>query len=167
MSNTINDPLDDAIGKLKEGIVADGYYSLQPPVTINDLQLRLSMTSEGESLSADFLRSNSEYRRFLTTMNGVEFEGLVLYGVSDSDHPNSAGINIFTINKENSNNPVYVDQNITDKVQVGHLAPCIYLYNPETRVFEERDEIGTDYVSAEFDSLSTLILHLLGRLNIA
>lgn len=167
MSNAINDPLDDAISKLKESVVADGYYSLQPPVTVNDLQLRLSIAIADESLSADFLRSHSEYRRFLTTMNGVEFEGLALYGTSDSDHPNSAGINIFTINKENKNNLVYVDPNIIDKVQIGHLSPCLYFYNPETGKFEERDEIGTDYVSAEFDSLSTLIFHLLGRLNIA
>ncbi|WP_426447304.1 YrhA family protein [Siccibacter colletis] len=138
-------------------------YQFEPPVNLHELDIYINTLADVPIHCLNYVRTNQEYRHFLSVMNGVEYNSFILYGMSDSIYTPCSEFNIFDINKFNQNPPFEVDPHLIDKVEIARLPPGIYLYNPSTHKYEDRDAIGTEYIYQQFDTLADMLQAAIAR----
>lgn len=151
--------LDDVLFEVHEAMVADN-FEIEPPVSdemldsIVGTDIRYRHT---QRRITEFLIERYDYVHFLKNMNGLEYNGLIFYGIGESQYENSSPMNIIQINQDVFSDPDLIDENLRDKILIGEDSTSILTYNTRHDCYEIRDRIGTDYVEKEFSRFSELL----------
>lgn len=102
-----------------------------------------------------------DYADMLNIMDGLEYNGLTLYSMTQANNGEPVWSNLYVQNIETRDNDIYVDPNLTDKVVIGEDGMSLFVYSLQDNCFQIRDKASTDYVIGEYgtfgDMLSALI----------
>lgn len=94
-------------------------------------------------------------------MDGLEYNGLTLYGLTQAENGELAWSNIYIRNVETRDNEIYVDPNLTDKLVIGEDGMSVFVFSPKDNCFQIRDKASTDYVIEEHETFSDLLAALI------
>ncbi|EHM1384156.1 hypothetical protein KFS98_003643 [Salmonella enterica] len=104
-----------------------------------------------------FISESAEYEAFIEVMNGAEYNGLMIYGTSESEYDSASPLSIFSINRDLWSDPDFIDDNLKGKVIFGENSTSIFTYDVATGEYEIRDRIGTDRLDESYQYLSQLL----------
>lgn len=90
-----------------------------------------------------------DYIIFLKTMDGFEFDGLILYSLSI---PEPLVKNLFIMNEFYRNNDDYINPDLAERLVIGNDSISLFTYDTKTDLFEIRDNIGTERVFGAFNN---------------
>ena len=102
-----------------------------------------------------------DYADMLKIMDGLEYNGLTLYGLTQAENGELAWSNIYIRNIDTRDNEIYVDPNLTDKLLIGEDGMSVFVYNLKDNCFQLRDKASTDYVIEEYGTFSDLLSALI------
>ena len=95
-------------------------------------------------------------------MDGFEFDGVILYSfalqLEEGDVPVN---NIFLYNDNFRNNDVYVNADLSKRVEIGQDSISFFTYDLEENVYQIRDNVGTEKIFGSFDNLSEFLKEIL------
>ncbi|WP_075182876.1 YrhA family protein [Pantoea sp. 1.19] len=142
------------IGILKTLMVSDNYPIASPvvPDTMADLMRKPAPTEWDKTkrgVFADIQRlvlKRQDYVNMLKIMDGLEYNGLTLYGMTQTENGEPAWSNIYIRNIYTRDNDIYVDPNLTNKLVIGEDGMSVFVYSPKDDCFQIRDKASTDYV---------------------
>lgn len=106
-----------------------------------------------------------DYADMFKIMDGLEYNGLTLYGLTQAENGELAWSNIYIRNFETRDNEIYVDPNLTDKLVIGEDGMSVFVYSPKDNRFQIRDKASTDYVIEEHETFSDLLAALIDTVN--
>lgn len=150
-------------------MVSDNYPVASPvaPDTMADLMRKPAPVEWDETkrgVYADIQRlvsSRPDYADMFKIMDGLEYNGLTLYGMTQAENGEPAWSNIYIRNIDTRDNDIYVDPNLADKLVIGEDGMSVFVYSLKEDCFQLRDRVSTDYAiesHATFgDLLSSLI----------
>lgn len=154
------------INQLKEIIIRDE-YNLEPPCFDLDNHIKnISLLTEPNRKITHFLKQSDEYQYFLKSMNGAEYNGLILYGLSESEYKNASSHNIFSINAELWDDGSLSEEALKNHVVFGENSTSIFSYNSKSSKYEIRDRIGIDRLDNSYDFFYQLLEEELRKHNI-
>lgn len=104
-----------------------------------------------------FIHESTEYEAFTEVMNGAEYNGLMIYGTSESDYDSASPLSIFNINRDLWSDPDFIDDNLKGKVIFGENSTSIFTYDVASGLYEIRDRIGTDRLDESYQYLAQLL----------
>lgn len=102
-----------------------------------------------------------DYADMLKIMDGLEYNGLTLYGMAQDENGELAWSNIYIRNIDTRDNEIYVDPNLTDKLVIGEDGMSVFVYSLKDDFFQIRDKASTDYVNEEYRTFSDLLSALI------
>ena len=102
-----------------------------------------------------------DYADMFNIMDGLEYNGLTLYGMTQAENSKPVWSNIYIQNIEARDNDIYVDPNLADKVVIGEDGISVFVYVFKDDRFQIRDKVSTDYVIAEYGSFGDLLSALI------
>ena len=114
---------------------------LEPPAT--DSELNEFIDKANTVFSTDI---PDEYIEFLKIVNGLEFNGLIIYGTKNSEtDPNSSPLDLFEMNEmfHELDNPI-----ISNLIVVGEDSTGVLTYDKSTKEFQYRDRIALDRIES-------------------
>jgi hypothetical protein len=104
------------------------------------------------------ISNQPDYRTFLETMDGFEYNGLRIFSLS---RPEPLVKNLFVINEFYRNNEHYINPDLANRLVIGDDSISLFTYDPKTNLFEIRDNVGTDNIFGSFDNFSVFLNELL------
>lgn len=94
------------------------------------------------------------YLAFLSVVNGLEFNGLIIYGIGSRKEAESSCVpSLLDINEDRQN---LKDQTHYQSIKLGEDSTGIYTYNGKKMVFEYRDHFSASMI-ASFSSLEEML----------
>lgn len=157
------------VGIFNTLMVSDNYPVARPvsPDILTDLMHNPAPAEWDEvkrGVYADIQRlviNRPDYADMLYIIDGLEYNGLILYDLTQAENGDLLWSNIYIRNIDTRTDETYVDPNLTDKVLIGQDGMSVFVYSPKDDCFQIRDRVSTDYViesQATFgDLLSALI----------
>jgi len=113
--------------------------SFEPPANKFELQKFVDRVQENFGV-----RFSDQYETFLQIVNGLEFNGLIIYGTKNSENDlDASSLDLFEMNE------VHMDSLRTSKLDViviGEDSTGLLTYDMNTKQFQYRDRIGLDKV---------------------
>ena len=106
-----------------------------------------------------------DYSGMFEIMDGLEYNGLMLYSLVQAENGVPVWSNIYIRNFEIRDNESYVDPNLTDKVIIGEDGMTVFAYNFTDDCFEIRDKASMDYAIETHANLSELLSTLIDTLS--
>lgn len=157
------------ISILKTLMVSDNYPVACPvaPDTMADLMRKSAPTEWDEtkrSVYADIqllVINRPDYADMLKTMDGLEYNGLILYSMAQAENGEPVWSNLYVRNFETRNNEIYVDPNLADKVVIGEDGMSVFVFSLKDDCFQIRDRVSTDYVIESHNSFSEFLSALI------
>lgn len=118
----------------------------EPPATENELLEFINKT--GKKLNVSLPQG---YLSFLREVNGLEFNGLIIYGTKNSDtDPDSSPLDLLEMNE------VIANGNDLSVLVIGEDSTGLLTYHNETNIFQYRDRIALDRVDS-FESFEEML----------
>ncbi|MCW4780608.1 YrhA family protein [Enterobacter chuandaensis] len=157
------------IGILNTMMISDNYPVAGPvaPDTLTDL-MRTPAPAEWDEVKrgvyADIQRlviNRPDYANMLKIMDGVEYNGLTLYSLTQAENGELVCSNLYIQNIETRDNDIYVDPNLTDKVVIGEDGMSLFVYSLKDDCFQIRDKASTDYVIEGYGTFGDLLSALI------
>lgn len=157
------------IGILNTMMIGDNYPVAMPvaPDTLTDL-MRNPAPAEWDEVKrgvyADIQRlviNRPDYADMLKTMDGLEYNGLTLYSMTQAENGEPVWSNLYVQNIEARDNDIYVDPNLTDKVMIGEDGMSVFVYSFKDSCFQIRDKASTDYVIERYGTFGDLLSALI------
>lgn len=105
--------------------------------------------------------SRLDYSDMFKIMDGLEYNGLMLYSMVQAENGEPVWLNIYIRNFETRDNEIYVDPNLSDKVLIGEDGMSVFAYSFTDDCFEIRDKASTDYVIESHTNFSALLSALI------
>ncbi|HBS5762842.1 YrhA family protein [Klebsiella pneumoniae] len=102
-----------------------------------------------------------DYSDMFKIMDGLEYNGLMLYSMVQAENGEPVWSNIYIRNFETRDNEIYVDPNLSDKVLIGEDGMSVFAYSFIDDCFEIRDKASTDYVIESHTNFSALLSALI------
>ena len=102
-----------------------------------------------------------DYSDMFKIMDGLEYNGLMLYSMVQAENGEPVWSNIYIRNFETRDNEIYVDPNLSDKVLIGEDGMSVFAYSFTDDCFEIRDKASTDYVIESHTNFSALLSALI------
>ena len=102
-----------------------------------------------------------DYSDMFKIMDGLEYNGLMLYSMVQAENGEPVWSNIYIRNFETRDNEIYVDPNLSDKVLIGEDGMSVFAYSFTDNCFEIRDKASTDYVIESHTNFSALLSALI------
>ncbi|WP_135720915.1 YrhA family protein [Klebsiella pneumoniae] len=102
-----------------------------------------------------------DYSDMFKIMDGLEYNGLMLYSMVQAENGEPVWSNIYIRNFETRDNEIYVDPNISDKVLIGEDGMSVFAYSFTDNCFEIRDKASTGYVIESHTNFSALLSALI------
>lgn len=99
-----------------------------------------------------------DYVLLLEKMDGFEYDGLTLYGLSVSEPLIK---NLFVVNEFYRNNDDYIDPDLAERLVIGENSISLFTYDTKTNLFEIRDNIGTDNIFGSFSNFTDFLSDIL------
>lgn len=152
-------------GILNTMMIGDNYPVAVPvaPDTLTDL-MRNPAPAEWDEVKrgvyADIQRlviNRPDYADMLKTMDGLEYNGLTLYSMTQAENGEPVWSNLYVQNIEARDNDIYVDPNLTDKVMIGEDGMSVFVYSFKDNCFQIRDKASTDYVIERYGTFGDLL----------
>ncbi|MCU6305050.1 DUF4926 domain-containing protein [Enterobacter quasiroggenkampii] len=106
-----------------------------------------------------------DYSGMFAIMDGLEYNGLTLYSLTQAENGEPVWSNIYIRNVEIRDNDIYVDPNLTDKVLIGEDAMSVFAYNFKDDCFEIRDKASTELAIESHVNFSELLSALIDTMN--
>jgi hypothetical protein len=110
--------------------------NLEPPANNSELQYFVDRVWEFFDV-----RLPAQYENFLQIVNGLEFNGLIIYGTKNSDNYHASSLDLFEMNE------VLMDSlraSKLDVIVIGEDSTGLLTYDINTKQFQFRDRIGLD-----------------------
>jgi hypothetical protein len=131
-------------------VIANGWgEELEPPVIGSELEQFIDKVQYSYSVELP-----EQYKEFLQLANGLEFNGLIIYGTRNSENaPDASTLDFFEMNE------VFQDSSrarILDVIAVGEDSTGVLTYDKDTQQFQYRDRIGLDRVET-FSSFEKIL----------
>lgn len=157
------------IGILNTLMVSDSYPVASPvaPDVMAELVRKPAPVEWDEikrSVYSDIQRlviNRPDYADMFNIMDGLEYNGLTLYGMTQTDNGELAWSNIYIRNIDTRDNEIYVDPNLTDKLLIGEDGMSVFVYSFKDDCFQIRDKASTDYVIDEYKTFNDLLSALI------
>lgn len=157
------------IGILNTLMVSDNYPVASPvtPDTMADLMRKPAPAEWDETkrgVYADIQRlviNRPDYGDMLKIMDGLEYNGLTLYGMTQTKNGEPAWSNIYIRNIDTRDNDIYVDPNLADKLVIGEDGMSVFVYSLKEDCFQIRDRVSTDYVIESHTTFGNLLTSLI------
>ena len=105
--------------------------------------------------------SRLDYSDMFKIMDGLEYNGLMLYSMVQAENGEPVWSNIYIRNFETRDNEIIVDPNLSDKVLTGEDGMSVFAYSFTDDCFEIRDKASTDYVIESHTNFSALLSALI------
>ena len=105
--------------------------------------------------------SRLDYSDMFKIMDGLEYNGLMLYSMVQAENGEPVWSNIYIRNFETRDNEIYVDPNLSDKVLIGEDGMSVFAYSFTDDCFEIRDKASTGYVIESHTNFSALLSALI------
>ncbi|CTQ22690.1 conserved hypothetical protein [Klebsiella variicola] len=105
--------------------------------------------------------SRLDYSDMFKIMDGLEYNGLMLYSMVQAENGEPVWSNIYIRNFETRDNEIYVDPNLSDKVLIGEDGMSVFSYSFTDNCFEIRDKASTGYVIESHTNFSALLSALI------
>ena len=102
-----------------------------------------------------------DYSDMFKIMDGLEYNGLMLYSMVQAENGEPVWSNIYIRNFETRDNEIYVDPNLSDKVLIGEDGMSVFVYSFTDNCFEIRDKASTGYVIESHTNFSALLSALI------
>ncbi|BBS54650.1 TPA: YrhA family protein [Klebsiella pneumoniae] len=102
-----------------------------------------------------------DYSDMFKIMDGLEYNGLMLYSMVQAENGEPVWSNIYIRNFETRDNEIYVDPNLSDKVLIGEDGMSVFAYSFTDNCFEIRDKASTGYVIESHTNFSELLSALI------
>ena len=102
-----------------------------------------------------------DYSDMFKIMDGLEYNGLMLYSMVQAENGEPVWSNIYIRNFETRINEIYVDPNLSDKVLIGEDGMSVFAYSFTDNCFEIRDKASTGYVIESHTNFSALLSALI------
>ncbi|HCU1162099.1 TPA: hypothetical protein OUG17_003552 [Klebsiella pneumoniae] len=102
-----------------------------------------------------------DYSDMFKIMDGLEYNGLMLYSMVQAENGEPVWSNIYIRNFETRDNEIYVDPNLSDKVLIGEDGMSVFAYSFTYNCFEIRDKASTGYVIESHTNFSALLSALI------
>jgi len=99
-----------------------------------------------------------DYVTFLETMDGFEFDGLILFSLSI---PEPLVRNLFVMNDFYRDNDDYINPDLSERIVIGNDSISIFTYDSKTNLFEIRDNVGTENVFGSFSKFTDFLSEIL------
>ncbi|ECY1766932.1 hypothetical protein F6685_22715 [Salmonella enterica] len=164
MNNT-----NQMISILNALMASDNYPVAKPvaPDTMADLMrnpapVEWDQTKRG--VYADIQRAvinRPDYADMFKLMDGFEYNGLTLFGMTQAENGEPAWSNIYIRNIDTRDNDIYVDPNLIDKLVIGEDGMSVFVYSFKEDCFQIRDRVSTDYVIESHATFSDLLTSLI------
>ena len=106
-----------------------------------------------------------DYSDMFKIMDGLEYNGLMLYSMVQAENGEPVWSNIYIRNFETRDNEIYVDPNLSDKVLIGEDGMSVFAYSFTDNCFEIRDKASTGYVIESHTNFSALLSALIDTMN--
>ncbi|HDR2788188.1 TPA: hypothetical protein QCJ61_002237 [Enterobacter asburiae] len=157
------------IGILNTLMVSDNYPVANSiaPDTMTDL-MRNSAPAEWDEVKrgvyADIQRlviNRPDYADMFNIMDGLEYNGLTLYGMTQTENGELLWSNIYIRNIDTRTDEIYIDPNLTDKVLIGQDGMSVFVFSPKDDCFQVRDRASTDYVIESHSTFGNLLSALI------
>ena len=162
MSTNISEILNDL--KIK---MTDWKYPIENSITeqyIESITKRKSTSSLnpmleklGDEVCLLFV-NQPDYVTFLETMDGFEYNGLILFSLSI---PEPLVRNLFVINDFYRDNDDYINPDLAQRLVIGEDSISLFTYDTKSNLFEIRDKVGTGNVFGSFDSFADFLREIL------
>lgn len=162
MSNNISEILNDLKSKM-----TNWNYSIEEPITdqyIVSITKRESTSSLspmleklGDEVCLLFV-NQPDYVTLLKTMDGFEFDGLILFSLSI---PEPLVRNLFAMNDFYRDNDDYINPDLSELIVIGNDSISIFTYDSKTNLFEIRDNVGTGNVFGSFSKFTDFLSEIL------
>lgn len=107
------------------------------------------------------LINRKDYSDMFRRMDGLEFNGVTLYNLVQSENGEPLWSNIYVRNIETRDNEIYVDPNLADKVLIGEDGMSVFVYSFTENCFQIRDKASTEYVIESHEKFSDLLSSLI------
>ncbi|HBC0040262.1 TPA: hypothetical protein JGA48_004565 [Salmonella enterica] len=161
--------INQMIGILNTLMVSDSYPVASPvaPDVMAELVRKPAPVEWDEikrSVYSDIQRlviNRPDYADMFNIMDGLEYNGLTLYGMTQTDNGELAWSNIYIRNIDTRDNEIYVDPNLTDKLLIGEDGMSVFVYSFKDDCFQIRDKASTDYVIDEYKTFNDLLSALI------
>jgi len=105
--------------------------------------------------------SRPDYADMFKIMDGLEYNGLILYGMVQAENGEPLWSNIYVRNFEARDNEIYVDPNLSDKVLIGEDGMSVFAYSFTGDCFQIRDKASTEYVIESYSHFNELLSALI------
>ena len=160
---------NQVIATLNALMVSDNYPVASPVEsdTMADLMHKPAPTEWDETkrgVYADIQHlviNRPDYADMLKIMDGFEYNGLTLYGMTQTENGEPTWSNIYIRNIDTRDNDIYVDPNLTDKLVIGEDGISVFVYSLKEDCFQIRDKVSTDYVIESHATFSDLLTSLI------
>lgn len=162
MNNNISEILNDLKSKMIKW-----KYPLEAPITNQYIEsiTRRKATSNlspmleklGDEVCLLFI-NQPDYVTFLETMDGFEFDGLILFSLSI---PEPLVRNLFVMNDFYRDNDDFINPDLCERLVIGNDSISIFTYDGKTNLFEIRDKIGTDNIFGSFSNFTDFLSEIL------
>lgn len=140
--------VNDLIGKIK--VIANQWGEvLEPEASKVELQ---EFTEEFKIKFG--LDVPTQYENFLKIVNGLEFNGFIIYGTKNSDtDPDASMLDIFEMNEIFNDSLVFNRLNV---IAIGEDSSGLITFDKDTKIFQYRDRIGLDRLQ-QFSSFDEML----------
>lgn len=157
------------IGIFNTLMISDNYPVTSPvkPDTMADLMRNPAPAEWDETkrgVYTDIQRlviTRPDYADMFNIMDGLEYNGLTLYDLTQAENGELLWSNIYIRNIDTRTDEIYVDPNLTDKVVIGQDGMSVFVYSFKEDCFQIRDRVSTDYVIESHATFSDLLTSLI------
>ncbi|WGK58976.1 YrhA family protein [Pantoea sp. SS70] len=105
------------------------------------------------------LVNQPDYFTFLKTMDGFEYNGLILYSLSV---PEPLDKNLFVMNDFYRDNDDFINPDLAQRLVIGNDSISLFTYDNKTNLFEIRDNAATENVFGVFDNFNEFLIEVVG-----
>ena len=101
--------------------------------------------------------SRPDYADMFNIMDGLEYNGLTLYGLTQAENGEPLWSNIYVRNIDTRTDEIYIDPNLADKVVIGQDGMSVFVFSPKDNGFQIRDKVSTDYIIESHATFAELL----------
>ncbi|HEY2451387.1 MAG TPA: YrhA family protein [Scandinavium sp.] len=106
-----------------------------------------------------------DYADMFNIMDGLEYNGFTLYGLTQAENGELLWSNIYIRNIDIRTDDTYIDPNLTDKVVIGQDGMSVFVYSFSDDCFQIRDKVSTDYVIESHENFSGCLSALINTVS--
>ncbi|HEY4466943.1 MAG TPA: YrhA family protein [Klebsiella sp.] len=99
-----------------------------------------------------------DYVTFLETMDGFEYNGLILFSLSI---PEPSVKNLFIMNDFYRDNDDFINPDLSRRLVIGNDSISLFTYDSITNLFEIRDNVATENIFGSFDNFNSFLREVL------